>query len=117
MSDEIAIIRIIGLAAVLLSVSGFYRWHIASDWAQVNIFGLDKSDSGDYGHALIHVEMQSPSLLLGTPLGIESGLLGVFIQLLGIVLLLLWASYNKRPIDWNAKMDIDGKPVNGGKHS
>lgn len=67
-------------------------WHIASDFAQVNIFGLDKSDAGDYGRALIHVEMQSPSLLLGTPLGIESGLLGVFIQLLGIVLLLSWAS-------------------------
>lgn len=80
-------------------------WHIAFDWGETNIFGLNLSK-----HSLVHVKIIGPAFMTGgEPFVTESGLVTMIVLVLAIALAYLWIRQSKQRLDWQARLNGEGQ--------
>ncbi len=116
-----AIVSFVGLAilftifTVILRLGTRSLWlaiglHTSWDWFLKNVLGLGSVDSPTYGHALLHISITGPAIMVGvTPFSTESGLVALFVWVLGIVLFSLWVRYRKPSFSWQARLTDEGQ--------
>ncbi len=116
-----AIISFLGLALlftilmVICRLSTQSLWlaiglHTGWDWFLNNVLGLGIVGSSSYGHALLHIKATGPAVMLGAvPFPTESGLVALFVLVLGIVAILLWARYHDQNFSWQARLTDEGE--------
>jgi len=102
----LTVILRLGMRSLWLAI-GF---HTSWDWFLNNVLGLGSVDSPTYGHALLHIRTTGPDVMVGaTPFPTESGLVALFVLVLGIVLFSLWAQYRKWNFSWQARLTDEGQ--------
>ncbi len=117
-----AIVSFVGLAiplftilTVILRLGTRSLWlaigfHTSWDWFLNNVLGLGYADSPTHGHALLHINITGPAIMVGAaPFPTESGLVALFVLVLGIVLISLWVRYRKRDFSWQARLNEEGQ--------
>jgi len=83
--------------------------HISWNIFQGNIFGFPVS-GGDFRFAsLIHIQQSGPALITGGNFGPEGGLLGTFINLVGILLIINWVKHRTHSV--NLHISISEPPT------
>ncbi|MEO8431285.1 MAG: type II CAAX endopeptidase family protein [Acidobacteriota bacterium] len=84
-------------------------WHAGWDWLQTAVLGIREIEVLPSGGAFLAVERHGPPLFVGRGAALEAGLLSIFVELAGLVAILLLAR-RRGGIRWGSRLTPAGTP-------